>query len=533
MKIFPVLKAYTKATSRSLTFCLLLIVFSHSVKGLDTIGSIQGTHSKTPAKTIHRPHTTLRSPTAHKLIATHRISRHTTPTVVMHIIHRPKVQPKPYSIQAKTYSPIVTKPSIHNAVVSAPIHSALPVLSPFNTPLKGPVFFVDDFSNPSRTQQLWDVLPGGGTLKFGHGNISLKDNTADFNVWPSETPQFPHIRLKLNPFPTNGDWRCSFIYSYNKGSNQLNSSGISFFRADNTRLAYLYQDGTGQRLMLNDQVVWSAPQCNRHEISLKKSGNTVFVSVDGSQSGQVLMGSPPTTIELGGTYQNQTNWGNFDLNYLQIDDTSLPEPINGNNGQTPASLPDSDDTFFADNFQSADQSRKNWSINENGGSVRFLQGAICLKDDPPGYDAKLAAQGTHFDHSGFPLVKLLQNPFPANRNWKLQFRLSYNSSGSNNPDGVLILRSNGSPLLAVGQDNSGEYAFLNGKGVWRTGGMSGLHTVVLEDNDDRVSLSIDGNYVGQDYIYEQPTTIQLGGSLKHEVQGWNNFDLQSISIRAE
>ena len=533
MKTVSVLKTFTMAILRASIFCPLLIVFCHSAKGLDTISSIQGTHPKPHPKAIHRLHTASRSSAPRKTIVTHRLFRHSTSPLAMRTIHQRKVQPVPYSVQAKIYQPILAKPAIGNAVVLAPTHSASPVFSPANIPLKGPVFFVDDFSNPSRTQQLWGVLPGGGTLKFGRGNISLKDNTADFNVWPGETPQFPHVRLKINPFPASGDWRCSFIYSYNKGSNRLNSSGISIFRADNTRLAYIYQDGNGQGLMLNDKVFWSSSQCNRHEISLRKTGNTVSVSVDGVQSGQGLMGNSPTTIELGGTYQNETNWSNFDLNYLQIDDTSMPEPINGNNRQYQSSQPDSQTTIFTDSFQSPEQSRKNWSINENGGSVRFQQGAMCLKDDPPGYDTKLAAQGNHFDHSGFPLVKLLQNPFPTNRNWKLQFILNFNSSGSPNADGFLILRDDGSPLLAVGQDNSGEYAYLNNKGVWRAGAMSGSHTVTLENQDDRVNLSIDGTAVGNDYIYKSPTTLQLGGSLKHGSQGWNNFDLQSISIMPE
>ena len=63
--------------------------------------------------------------------------------------------------------------------------------------------------------------------------------------------------------------------------------------------------------------------------------------------------------------------------------------------------------------------------------------------------------------------------------------------------------------------------------------MSGSHTVTLENQDDRVNLSIDGTAVGNDYIYKSPTTLQLGGSLKHGSQGWNNFDLQSISIVPE
>ena len=526
MTIVSIQQAHAKMILHTLHLTLLLIVCCHSAKSLDTISSIQGTRPNPPMKAAHRNHIFSHAIKSRKMATAHQIFHHNTHHVIASINHKNK-------IQSTLHSSPVLKPVAAKVIVPVPMPQERLVPRPPNASQKGPIFFVDDFSDPSLTQQLWDVLPGGGTLKFGYGNISLKDNTADFSVWPGEPPRFPRARLKSNPFPAIGDWRCSFIYSYNKGSNHLNSSGISISRADGTRLAYVHQDGSGQSLTLNNQVVWSAPQCNRHEVSIRKSGNILFASVDGSQIGQTAMGNPPAFIELGGMYQNETNWGNFDLNYIRIDDGSLPEPINGNNSQMTTSQPASQTRVFMDDFTLPEQSRKNWSINENGGSVHFQQGEACLKDDPPDYDLKLAAQGKHFDHSGFPIVKSLQNPFPANRNWKLQFSLSFNSSGSNNPDGVLIRRTDGDTLLAVGQDNSGEYAFLNGKGVWRTGVMSGIHTVILENNNDRVSLSIDGSSVGQDYIYEQPTTIQLGGSLKHEVQGWNNFDLKSISITAE
>ena len=188
--------------------------------------------------------------------------------------------------------------------------------------------------------------------------------------------------------------------------------------------------------------------------------------------------------------------------------------------------------LFSDEFRDPGQSRANWVVNENGGSVGFHLGALSLKDDPPGFNGAQENAGRQYDHSGFPLVRLARDPFPATGDWTLQFRLSFNKFGPPNPTGVTVLRGDGTSVLSVMQDNTGQYAILNGYIVWRTDASDKAHHVALARHGDRVVLSVDDTPVGDAPAGAAPATVRLGGRLEHDSRKWNNFDLLSLVVTA-
>ncbi len=185
---------------------------------------------------------------------------------------------------------------------------------------------------------------------------------------------------------------------------------------------------------------------------------------------------------------------------------------------------------FSDDFHNPASSRINWIINQNGGSVQFNQGAMALKDDPPGFDSSLANNGKFYDHSGFPCTFMNHNPFPKAGDWTLCFTLSYNKSGPPNPDGLYVFYPDGSTLLAVFQDDMGEWAELDGVPTFRADNNSGSHTFELEKSNSQVSLTVDGTPISSTPIGMAPSTVEVGGSLIHDSRQWNNFDLQSITV---
>ena len=87
MNTFPVLEAYAKAISRALVLGSLLLVFCHSAKGLDTIGSIHGTHPKSSPKAAPRIHHVSHATVPRKMVVVrhpvrplspHRVIAHST-----------------------------------------------------------------------------------------------------------------------------------------------------------------------------------------------------------------------------------------------------------------------------------------------------------------------------------------------------------------------------------------------------------------------------------------------------------------------
>lgn len=178
----------------------------------------------------------------------------------------------------------------------------------------------DSFSNTAQPEQKWEVVANSARLVLQDGVVSLKDNTTDFHVWAGQTPHFPLLRLKKNPFPTSGNWVLSFSYSYNSAGSNTNSDGVMVAREDNSNLLYLQQNGDGQALILDGKIVWSMKSnFDKHIVSLAKSGSRVTAFIDGNAVGQDNLGLPPITVKLGGDLsQTQNNWNNFELQSISV-----------------------------------------------------------------------------------------------------------------------------------------------------------------------------------------------------------------------
>ncbi len=198
--------------------------------------------------------------------------------------------------------------------------------------------------------------------------------------------------------------------------------------------------------------------------------------------------------------------------------------------QTPVRNAQGEYVLFTDDFRDPSRSRLNWVVNENGGTVGFHIGSLSLKDDPSGFDSAQENAGKVYDHSAFPLVRLARNPFPPTGDWTLQFRLAFNKFGPPNPDGVSVLRADGTSALSVMQDNTGQYAILNGYIVWRSGANERAHQVKLARHGDQVVLIVDDTPVGTAPVGGAPASVRLGGRLERDSRKWNNFDLLSLTV---
>ena len=182
------------------------------------------------------------------------------------------------------------------------------------------VVFRDDFHDPAQSHLNWQVLSNGARLVFQDGSISLKDNTANFQVWTGQTPKFPLLRLRTNPFPPHGRWRATFTYSYNE-SGTPNADGITLQAQDGTPVLSLMQQSNRQWLTLDGQTVWSVPPPGgTHTVVVTYNGNIATVSMDGSTVGSSQLDQLPVTVVLGGDLsQTGENWNNFDFDLFECD----------------------------------------------------------------------------------------------------------------------------------------------------------------------------------------------------------------------
>jgi len=489
MKTFSVLEAYTKAISQALILCSLLIVFCHSAKGLDTISSIRGTRPKPHAKAMHRLHTVSHF-TALRKVAAHHISRPV-------LWHRVVV----YSTTKSKSKPTVSESQLdtdRNLIVNGDFEGGNQEFISEYSYSPGDVWggsTYDVVTDPHKSHPLAGSISDHTS---GSGLMMVVNGAQDSNrvVWQENIPITPKIYYVLTA------WAMNWGSLSSKPECAINLQ----FSINGLPVGALYTSRVQAGLWEHTSTVWY-------------SGS--------SKNALISITDVTTNVTIGNTFALD------DISFMTLPKAALADRHVA--VKTASLVPNQSKPIssFVDNFQDPNESSGNWIVNENGGSVRFQKGAISLKDDPPGFDLGLQMQGRHYDQSGFPLVKLRQNPFPLTGNWTLRFSLAFNKAGCFNPDGVSILRSDGGSLLVIGQDNTGEYAFLNGKGVWRAGENSSTHRIVLTKQTNQVMLSIDGTFIGTDIIGLPPTNVQLGGSLKHGSQGWNNFDLQSISVVPE
>lgn len=507
-----------------LTLLLLVCTVCRSASGADTISDIQGKHVKNPAHAAYKLHA------VHQIATPRRIAeaRHIRYTASPHklIAHGILQTRRKASVSQLASSPPATKTADKQSLDPAKANkNALDLLrygnwrDGFSVFPSQQILFQEDYGHSDTLAKQWSWSENAGKVNCQNDSLELT----------AKGHSFPVIQTLNDPFPSTGDWTVSIGYRFT--SVTVCGTDLKIARLDGSglpNLALLHEDNNGQFLNVDGVgQVWHLPaNTDWHILTMVKQNNQIQTIMDGKAVAVVTSSIAPVGFRFGDTRTVgwDADWTSQQIRFVEVTAPRVAERGNLN------AKPPTEAILFSDNFQDPARSTQNWTVNQNGGSVRFQRGAMCLKDDPPDLDRDLQNKGKYYDQSGFPVVKLRQNPFPAEGNWALQFSLDYNKTGPPNPDGIAILRADGSPLLGFAQDDNGRHAFLNGKELWRIGLSGPTNKVILAKQGNQVILTIDGKIVGTDVLGKPPTTIELGGGLKHDSRKWNNFDLYSISV---
>ena len=524
MKVLAIQQITRQPILSILTLLLLVCTICRPASGADTISSIQGKHVKNPAHAAYKLHIVHQISAPRRIVEVHHIRHLAVPRKLM--VHSILQTRRKASVSQLASSPPATKTADKQSLDPAKANkNALDLLrygnwrDGFSVFPSQQILFQEDFGHSDTLAKQWSWSENAGKVNCQNDSLELT----------AKGYSFPVIQTLNDPFPSIGDWTVSIGYRFTGVT--VCGTDLKIARLDGSGLpdlAAIHEDNNGQFLNVDGAgQVWHLPaNTDWHILTMVKQNNQIQTIIDGKVVATVASNTAPVGFRFGntGTVGWDADWTSQQIRFVEV-----TAPRTAGTDSLNAALP-TGGILFSDNFQDPDRSTQNWIVNRNGGSVRFQRGAMCLKDDPPDLDRTLQDQGKYYDQSGFPVVTLRRNPFPASGDWTLQFSLDYNKTGPPNPDGVAVLRADGSAVLGFTQDNVGRHAYLNGKEIWRIGLNGPTNQIMLVKRGNQVVLTIDGKVVGADVLGRPPTAIQLGGGLKHDDRKWNNFDLYSVSV---